>query len=186
MWGARYFQPLQKPRTLPPDPNLSLTLCFLPRRAQMASDKEKPHIFIPIRWTNCISSSILHATEIWASVSPFTFSYTPDYDQADIKISFQYRDHGDGNSFDGPKGILAHAFAPSDGRLHFDGDEKWVDGVTPGAFDLQTVGLHELGHVLGLGHTNDSGAVMYPYIGDGLRKVLGQDDIDGIKALYQF
>ncbi|KAL0342378.1 UNVERIFIED_CONTAM: Metalloendoproteinase 3-MMP [Sesamum calycinum] len=69
---------------------------------------------------------------------------------------------------DGPKDFSA----PSDGRLHFDGDEKWVDGVTPGAFDLQTVGLHELGHVLGLGHTNDSGAVMYPYIGDGLRKVL--------------
>lgn len=130
------------------------------------------------------NKAILDATNLWASVSPFKFTYIQNYDKADIKISFQHRDHGDGNPFDGSGGILAHAFAPSDGRLHFDEDERWVDGVTGGAFDLQTVGLHELGHVLGLGHTPDGGAIMYPYIGNGFRKGLGQDDIKGIKALY--
>ncbi|KAL7084556.1 hypothetical protein ACP275_14G230300 [Erythranthe tilingii] len=102
----------------------------------------------------------------------------------DIKISFQVWDHKDGSPFDGRGGILAHAFAPSDGRLHFDGDEVWVDGVVPGKFDLQTIGLHELGHVLGLGHTTDGGAIMTPTLGSGFRKGLGQDDINGIKALY--
>ncbi|KAI3450007.1 hypothetical protein Pfo_006672 [Paulownia fortunei] len=133
-----------------------------------------------------VNQAILDATNLWASVSPFRFTYMPNYDQADIKISFQYRDHGDGNPFDGNGGILAHAFAPSDGRLHYDEDERWVDGVTAGAFDLQTIGLHELGHVLGLGHTRDGGAIMYPYLGNGFRKGLGQDDINGIRALYQF
>lgn len=130
------------------------------------------------------NKAILDATNIWASVSPFRFTYITDYNNADVKISFQIRDHGDGSPFDGPGNVLAHAFAPSDGRLHFDGDEKWVDGVVGGAFDLQTVGLHELGHVLGLGHSSDGGAVMWPYIGSGIRKGVGQDDINGIKALY--
>ncbi|KAL2242973.1 UNVERIFIED_CONTAM: Metalloendoproteinase 1 [Sesamum indicum] len=167
-------------------PTLASHYIFFPGEPKWPPTKRSLTYSFPSGAPTDVTNSILHATQIWASVSPFTFSYTPDYDQADIKISFQNRDHGDGNPFDGPGGILAHAYAPSDGRLHFDGDERWVDGVTPGAFDLQTVGLHELGHVLGLGHSNDTGAVMYPYIGDGLRKVLGQDDINGIKALYQF
>ena len=32
----------------------------------------------------------------------------------------------------------------------------------PGAFDLQTVYLHENGHVAGLGHSSNQSAVMFP------------------------
>ncbi|KAL7151900.1 hypothetical protein ABFS83_04G062200 [Erythranthe nasuta] len=133
-----------------------------------------------------INRCLLAATDIWGANSAFGFTYIDDYANADVKISFQVRDHGDGNPFDGPLGILAHAFAPTDGRLHMDGDEKWCDGVYEGQFDMQTVGLHEMGHILGLMHTGDVGAVMYPYISPNTRKGLGQDDVDGIKALYPF
>ena len=51
------------------------------------------------------------------------------------------------------------------------------------AFDLQSVFLHENGHVAGLGHSTDSSAVMYPSY-QTARCALAQDDKNGIAALY--
>jgi len=67
-------------------------------------------------------------------------------------------------------------------------DFNWYDGINPSdipnnAIDLQTVWSHELGHALGLGHSNVNGAVMEPYYAGPLR-ILHQDDIDGITSLY--
>jgi len=63
---------------------------------------------------------------------------------------------------------------------------KWSSGVpTPtGRYDLESVLLHENGHVAGLGHSADTSAVMYAYYG-GVRRELHQDDIDGISFLYR-
>ncbi|KAK6164103.1 hypothetical protein DH2020_000967 [Rehmannia glutinosa] len=165
-------------------PIIASHYAFFPGTPKWPPTKRKLTYSFPQDMRSDVKQAVLDASNLWASVSPFKFTYIPNYDQADIKISFQYRDHGDGLPFDGPGGILAHSFAPSDGRLHYDGDERWVDGVVPGAFDLQTLSLHELGHILGLAHTSDGGAIMFPSIGDGFRKGLGQDDINGIRALY--
>lgn len=137
-----------------------------------------------------VAGPVSRAFATWASVTRFTFSYIEDYDTANIKIAFARGNHGDGvqNSFDGPGGILAHASAPTGGLFHYDADEQWAVGPAPGSgtHDLETVALHEIGHLLGLDHSRVEGAIMYGSIPAGTIKGLHEDDIQGIKALYNF
>jgi hypothetical protein len=44
---------------------------------------------------------------------------------------------------------------------------------------------HELGHIVGLGQSVDSGALMYYDLSSRRSTALGQDDIDGVTYLYQ-
>ncbi|CAO2636201.1 Interstitial collagenase A, partial [Lemmus lemmus] len=129
--------------------------------------------------------SIAKAFGVWSDVTPLTFSRVFD-EEGDIVLAFYRGDHGDNNPFDGPSYRLAHAFQPGPeigGDVHFDLDERWTD--TSESFNLFYVTAHELGHSLGLTHSNDIGALMFPsytwYTGDS---VLNQDDINRIQALY--
>lgn len=49
---------------------------------------------------------------------------------------------------------------------------------------LAVVIAHEIGHVLGLGHTSDETALMYYKVSDKEELSLSQDDVDGISYLY--
>jgi len=51
---------------------------------------------------------------------------------------------------------------------------------------IESVAVHEVGHLLGLGHTSVSGATMYPSTGQcsEIGETLAQDDADGINCLY--
>ncbi|KAK9757805.1 hypothetical protein RND81_01G187100 [Saponaria officinalis] len=125
----------------------------------------------------------------WASIIPVNFYETMDYDIADIKIGFYSGDHGDGEAFDGVLGVLAHAFSPENGRFHLDADETWaVDFDTQGsklAIDLESVALHEIGHLLGLAHSTTEESVMYPSLKPREKKSkLRFDDIEGVQNLY--
>lgn len=99
--------------------------------------------------------------------------------------------HGDGSSFDGPGNVIAHAFYPPPcggsfaGHMHFDEAESWSLTGTGGTFDLETVALHEIGHLLGLAHSADPNAIMYPTY-TGVQRTLNQDDVDGIRRLYPY
>lgn len=121
---------------------------------------------------------------------PITFSVTSSFSEADIRIGFFTRDHGDGEPFDGVLGTLAHAFSPPNGRFHLDAEENWViDGsfanAPYSAMDLESVAVHEIGHLLGLGHSSVEAAIMYPTISSRIRKVeLDPDDIAGVQELY--
>ncbi len=130
---------------------------------------------------------IKQAFALWAAQAPLTFTQASDQNQADILIGWATGDHGDGEPFDGPGNVLAHSSFPHpyDDRqvfLHFDDDEHWVDSTT-GDVDLETVAAHEIGHTLGLDHSDDPNALMYPSY-EGPHRSLGSDDIAGIQDLY--
>uniref|UniRef100_A0A7N0T8M2 Peptidase metallopeptidase domain-containing protein n=1 Tax=Kalanchoe fedtschenkoi TaxID=63787 RepID=A0A7N0T8M2_KALFE len=127
---------------------------------------------------------IANAFGQWEAATRFTFEYVTAVNQADLTIGFYSGEHGDRNAFDGPGGILAHAFAPTNGRMHFDETENWSTDPTPGAMHLETVAVHEIGHLLGLDHSQVEEAIMYATIAPGVSKVLQPDDKDGIRVLY--
>ncbi|XP_030634001.1 matrix metalloproteinase-20 [Chanos chanos] len=154
-----------------------------------------------------VENSLHMALKIWSDAAPLRFVRV-ESGKADIIISFVSRGHGDFFPFDGPKGVLAHAFEPGTdigGDVHFDDDEIWtmgyqkpvaasvrkvlkLDGLLGSfsGYNLFTVAAHELGHSLGLAHSRDPSALMYPnykYF-DAAKYTLPKDDTLGIQSLY--
>ena len=81
-------------------------------------------------------------------------------------------------------GVLAHAFYPTSGEGHFDDEETWTDEENRG-INLMIVAAHELGHAMGLGHSENAGALMAPYYQGFIPNFkLPQDDINAIQSLY--
>ncbi|XP_028276684.1 collagenase 3-like [Parambassis ranga] len=134
-----------------------------------------------------VDDSINRALQVWAKVTPLRF--TRIYSgTADIMVSFGRQSHGDYYPFDGPSGTLAHAFAPGSGiggDAHFDEDEMFTFSSNRG-YVLFLVAAHEFGHSLGLSHSDDPGALMYPVYSyrDPSTFVLPRDDVNGIQSLY--
>lgn len=127
-----------------------------------------------------VKEVIERALKKWASVSSVSFYETTTEDFADIKMSFDFGDHGDGYPFTGEGQALAHAFYPVKGQLHFDDAERFTDGI-PSGINLYFTATHELGHILGIKHSTVKDAVMFPYYPGYSDEIkLDQDDIDAI------
>ncbi|XP_054851827.1 stromelysin-3-like [Eublepharis macularius] len=132
-----------------------------------------------------VRQAIAEALKVWSDVTPLTFTEV-HRGRADIVIDFTRYWHGDNLPFDGPGGILAHAFFPKthrEGDVHFDYDETWSIGNNMGT-DLLQVAAHEFGHVLGLQHTAVSKSLMSPFYFFRYPLKLSEDDKQGIQYLY--
>ncbi|KAM9321160.1 uncharacterized protein PAF06_005716 [Gastrophryne carolinensis] len=133
-----------------------------------------------------VEYSFERAFKVWSDVTPLTFTRVYSGD-CDIEIKFATGDHSDNSPFDGPNGILAHAFQPGKGiggDAHFDDDERFTKNSQQ--YNLFLVAAHEFGHSLGLHHSEDPGALMYPTYSstEPNQFRLPQDDINAIQHLY--
>lgn len=132
------------------------------------------------------------ALKVWEKVSKLTFTKVHPSSKVDILVEFHVGEHNDGYSFDGDGGTLAHAFYPGSGiggDVHFDDDEDFnlhADVVkTRRGVSLFITAAHELGHSLGLRHSNDDNSLMAPFYQEfGDNFTLPRDDVKAIQALY--
>lgn len=119
----------------------------------------------------------------WGELVGVKFIRTEEREAADVQVMFTDQSRQNAFLFDGPGGVLAKG---EKDRLEFDASERWL---TQGqdAKDLQffllPVAIHEVGHVLGLEHSNRMADVMAPYY-FAEKTELTENDKNRMKALY--
>ncbi|XP_059481319.1 matrix metalloproteinase-2-like isoform X2 [Neocloeon triangulifer] len=161
---------------------LTWTLKTLPRKRGLDSQ------------VHTVRQELSYAFKLWQKNSKLSFEEVHESVQADILVGFFETRHGDNYPFDGEGQVLAHAFFPGPGiggDVHFDEAEMWNLYGGPkndrGA-SFFFVAAHEIGHALGLSHSSEKQALMYPwYVGSNATPStyeLPWDDKIGIQEIY--
>jgi hypothetical protein len=151
--------------------------------------------------SDLIRRSIEEALGVWASVAPLHFVEVPDqggvtfgnYPNGQFgQIRFRHV-HINGPDIPGQPPIAkAQAYYPYvggnlAGDIEFDHSDPWQEMGTLSVPDVLGAAIHEIGHALGLGHTDIPEANMYwiftRYAGPG-SGALHPDDIAGVRAIY--
>ncbi len=149
-----------------------------------------------------IRSAIEEAFGVWAAVVPIHFVEVEDdhlptnggnYSAGQFgQIRFSHR-YINGPDVPGqPPVAKAIAYFPSAGGnlagdIFFDNGDPWQPAGTIATPDIMGAAIHEIGHTLGLGHSNVVGSNMYwtflrtPGLGTGY---LHPDDLAGIRQIY--
>lgn len=120
----------------------------------------------------------------------FCFAGTTTLEEVDTSdgINLVFWKNIDGN------GVVAltycNGYTVNDGFdiMLFDHDRVWAHDLCSSGTDIKGLMTHECGHALGLGHSGEYASTMWPYLkGSGTaNRLLGSDDMLGLKSLYGF
>ena len=127
-------------------------------------------------------AEITQSLSAWENVADIKFSEVPD--AASVNIRFGWRE------IDGKGGVLGQTTLPSSGPLGnvvvaLDSDEDWfLFGDSPESqIDFSSTATHEIGHAIGIGHSESGQALMQATYSNTLFTIQ-QDDIDAATAIY--
>ena len=176
-----------------PNPQL-VTISFMPDGTNLGTTTSNLFSTFNARFGSASTwqNVILKAAQVWAQQTNINFAVVPDSGAPEGGGSYQQGDPTMGDIRIGGGnlgcGTLAQAYMPPPvnnyslaGDIQFNTD--YTFNINGQDYDLFAVAMHEFGHALGMYHSNNSGAVMYPYY-QGAKSGLGSDDINGIRDIY--
>jgi len=119
-------------------------------------------------------AAVERALAVWARTGLVGFRTGPG--EPDIVFAW------DGESFGRDTSVASTGAVGPGCTVRFDAGRRWREGGGDGPSLFQAA-VHELGHALGLGHTEDPAAVLHPQRENG-RTSPGPADLAGLASLY--
>jgi len=123
------------------------------------------------------------AFNTWSAVVPIRFEETLTLSEADIKIRFATTSEWSSATYSlSPRELSYYPEQNCKGNIILN-DDYWDFNLTAGSSaDLVYIAIHEVGHVLGLCHSDNPNTMMY--INYSPKRSLHSYDIQGIQLIY--
>lgn len=134
--------------------------------------------------TDNVKSLFQDAFNSWSNATALNFIETTSFNGSDIRIAFL--------TLDGKGGTVGGSYINNSvnvGSVYLDADEQWVlpseNVVEEDDVDLESVVMHQVGHLLGLGHSSVEEAIMYPIVLQEKKiELVNDDDLQRIQEIY--